>query len=193
MKQAVFLDRDGVLNAVELDKDFYYRKTDIIILPRVIKALRLLKEKGYVLIVITNQPVIARGIATLEEVEDLHHFMNQQLEGLIDAFYVCPHHPEMHPDVPEYAKKYRVACECRKPLPGMILQAAKEFDIDLTKSLVIGDMITDVITGKSAGCKTIFIESPHSKRVIKSKNAFDINIKPDFYAKDLFAATQFLS
>ncbi len=192
MKKAVFLDRDGVINEINENIDFYYKKEDIIINPKINEALKILKKKDYLLIVITNQPVIARGIATLDEVSELHNFMNSKLNRLIDKFYICPHHPEMHPDVPEHAKKYRIACNCRKPSPGMILQAAKEFNIDLKKSWMIGDMVTDIACGNAAGCRTILIKSPHSKRVLKSATSFDPNIKPDFYASDLSDAVKFL-
>ena len=135
--------------------------------------------------------MIARGIASLEDVEKLHNFMNEELEGAIDKFYVCPHHPEMHPDVPEHAKKYRIACNCRKPLPGMLFKAAEEFGIDLSKSWVVGDMITDIACGKAAGCRTIQVFSPHSNRITKSAASFDKNIKPDYYAENLMDATRF--
>ena len=192
MNKAIFLDRDGVLNEIQANKDFYYKGGDIIFLPGVFDALKIIKNKGYKIFVITNQPVIARGIASIEEIEKLHEFMNKTLTGLIDKFYTCPHHPEMHPDVPEHAKKYRIACNCRKPLPGMIFKAAEEFGVDIQKSWTIGDMITDIACGKAAGCKTIQVSSPHSIRITKSAMPFDKDIKPDHYAKDLLDATNFI-
>lgn len=189
MKRAIFLDRDGVLNE---ENGFVFKKEDFFILPGVVEALKILKEKGYFLIAITNQPAIARGLISEEGVENFHKFMNQQLNNLIDKFCFCPHHPEMHPNVPDYAKKYRIKCGCRKPAPGMLLQAAKELDIDLEQSWVIGDMITDIVAGKLAGCKTIKVESPKNGTIIVSHIDFDKNIKPDKYVKDLLEATQFL-
>ena len=117
MKKGIFLDRDGVL--IEEKGHSVYREEDLIILPKVIDALRELKRNNYTLIVVTNQPVVARGLATEEEMEELHRILNERLGNLIDRFYYCPHHPEMHPDVPEHAKKYRIKCQCRKPLPGI--------------------------------------------------------------------------
>ncbi len=192
MQPAVFLDRDGVLNEVRADKDFYYKPEDIALLPKVIDAIHMIKKRGYKIFVITNQPVIARGIATIEEIETLHQSMNTKLGMLIDQFYICPHHPEMHPDVPEHARKYRVPCTCRKPLPGMILEAAKEHSLDLKKSWMIGDMVTDVLTGKAAGCRTIQIRSPHSSRIIKTSSSFDKEAKPDFYADSLYDSVAYL-
>ena len=189
MKKAIFLDRDGVINE---ERGLICNKEEIFILPGVKEALRKLKEKGFILIVITNQPAVARGLLSEEELEEIHEFMNKELEGLIDKFYFCPHHPEMHDDVPEHAKKYRIKCDCRKPLPGMILKAVKEFDIELDKSWMIGDMISDIATGKSAGCKTIMVESPKNNYVIKSHVNFDGNIKADNYAKDLLEVLGYL-
>ena len=189
MNKAVFLDRDGVINE---DKGLLYKKEEISILPKVPKALNNLKEKGYLLIVITNQPAIARGLVSEKEIEELHNFMNQKLNNLIDRFYFCPHHPEMHPDVPEHARKYRIACNCRKPASGMLLQAAKDFDINLEQSWMIGDKVADIVAGKNAGCKTIRVKSPVSHQIHKSAIDFDKNTKADFSANNLLEATEFL-
>ncbi len=186
MKKGIFLDRDGVL--IEEKGYPLYKEEDLVILPRVIDALRELKRNNYALVVVTNQPVIARGLITEEEVEKLNRVLNEELDNLIDVFYYCPHHPEIHPDTPEYAKKYRIRCECRKPLPGMLLRGAKEFDIDLRQSHMIGDMITDIIAGKSAGCRTIMVESVSNDKVIKSHIEIDKTVKPDYYCKDLYEA-----
>ena len=195
-RKAIFLDRDGVLIALSKGNEAYgfiYKKEDIEILPGVKDALRALKEKGYLLCVITNQPTVARGLATYEEVESLHKFINAELGGVIDKFYFCPHHPEMHPDVPERARKYRVACECRKPLPGMLHEAALDFGIDLTKSWMIGDMITDIAAGAPARCRTILIESAANKRTTISHKPFDPkNISPDYVVKNLTEATKYI-
>ena len=189
MNKAVFLDRDGVLNE---DRGLLCKKNEIKILPGVVKALRKLKNKGYGLIVVTSQPVIARGIVSEEEVKELHDFLNNEVENLIDEFYVCPHHPEMHPDVPEFVKKYRIACNCRKPAPGLLIKAAKDFNIDLKKSWMIGDKASDIVAGKSAGCKTIMIKSPVNHMIHASAIEFDKNTKADFYADSLLEATKYL-
>lgn len=195
MNKAVFIDRDGVI--IELKKDdeaygFILNESDVFLLPNTFEALKKFKEKGYLLIVITNQPSVAHGIISEEKINEINNFINGQLNNIIDAFYFCPHHPEMHPDVPEHAKKYRIKCECRKPLPGMILQAAKKFDIDLEQSWMLGDMISDIATGKNAGCKTILIKSAANERIIKSAQPFNTNIKPDYYAENLLGAVKFI-
>lgn len=192
MEKAIFLDRDGVVNEVRKDQDFIYKKEHVLIISEVKKALKILKENGYKLIVITNQPVIARGIASEEEIKEINNHINSQLDGMIDKFYVCPHRPDMHPDVPIHAMKYRIVCDCRKPSPGMILQATKDFNIDLKNSWMIGDMARDIATGKNANCRTIFIKSAHSDRNPISSTPFDINIKADAYAKNLLDATRFI-
>lgn len=195
MKKAIFLDRDGVINQLLPSNQkfgFICKKEDVVILPNVKEAILTLKNRGYLLFVITNQPAVARGLVSYGEMEALNQFINEKLDNNIERFYFCPHHPEMHPDVPEHAKKYRVVCECRKPAPGMILQAAKEFDIQTNKSWMIGDMITDIATGAAAGCKTILIESPSNSRVIISSQSFNKDIKPDHHAKNLSDALQFI-
>lgn len=183
MQKAVFLDRDGII--IELPKEnethgFTYRKEDCYIIPGVQEILKAFKEKGYLRIVITNQPCIARGIVSWEEMGEVHNHINRELGGLIDSFYTCPHHPEMHPDVPEHAKKYRVKCDCRKPAPGLILEAARKFDIDTKQSWMVGDMITDVLAGSLAGCKTVLVKSPASERIIISTQTIPNNFSPDY-------------
>ena len=171
MNKAIFLDRDGVINE---DIDNLYKIENIKIISGVSEALRILKENDFKLIVISNQPVIARGLATEEEVEKINEEINLQIKkevGIgIDKFYFCPHHPNAN------LEKYRILCNCRKPSPGLILQAAKEFDIDLSKSWMIGDRTSDVATGKNAGCKTILIEKEYSKNKIQGIN-YEENIK----------------
>lgn len=195
MPKAIFLDRDGVivaLNRKNPEYGFLTTQEDVDILPGVPEALRALKAAGFMLVVITNQPVIARGIVSEEDVQNIHDFINVRLGGVIDRFNFCPHHPEMHPDVPAYAMKYRVSCSCRKPLPGMIFAAAKEFDINLGKSWMVGDLITDIVAGKKAGCKTIMIQSAANERRIVSSVAFDTDTVPDYNAKSLSHGTEII-
>lgn len=192
MRKAVFLDRDGII--IELPKNdpqygFTYKEDDCHIISGVKEALAALKEKGFLRIVFTNQPAVARGLASIEDVDRVHAFINTELGGLIDAFYFCPHHPEMHPDVPEHAKKYRIACTCRKPAPGLILNAAKDFDIDLTKSWAVGDLITDIIAGHAAGCRTILVETPATGRRIIPSGSAPKDVEPDHRVDSLRKAT----
>ena len=189
MKRAIFLDRDGVICE---NRGLVYKKEELILLPRVLDALKVLKCKGYLLIVVTNQPQVARGLVTEDGIKKFHEEINKSLKGIIDQFYFCPHHPEMHPDVLEQAKKYRVNCNCRKPQPGMLLQAAREFNLNLNESWMIGDMITDILAGKSAGCKTILVKSPDNNKIIVSSTNLDKEAKPDKYAKSLYDSIKFI-
>ena len=195
MKKAVFLDRDGVIIQLLRDNEVYgliYKKEDLILLPGTKEALQGLKKKGYLLIVFTNQPAVARGLISYEGVEENHSIINKKLDGLIDAFYFCPHHPEMHLDVPAHAIKYRISCDCRKPSPGMLIKAAKDFSIDFKKSWVIGDSITDIAAGDSVKCKTILIKSPSNDRINISAKEFNRNVKPHKFANSLLDATKFI-
>ncbi|MBS3075839.1 HAD family hydrolase [Candidatus Pacearchaeota archaeon] len=182
MKKAIFLDRDGVINK---DVGLLYKKKDVKILPNVIKALKKLKEKDYLIVVITNQPVIARGLITEKRLIELNNFLNSLIENLIDEFYFCPHHPNANLEI------YRRICECRKPAPGLILRAAKDLDIDLTKSWMIGDMPSDIVSGKSAGLKTILIESEKNKKVIETGKKWDIE-ESDYKSKNLLDALKYI-
>lgn len=193
MNKAVFLDRDGVINEVSLDKELYYKLEDIRIIPGVIEAIKVLKNKGFLVICITNQPVIARGLASIEEIDNLNGSINKSIEGLIDQFYLCPHHPEVHQDVPEHARKYRIACTCRKPLIGMLELAKKNHNIDLEKSWFIGDTVTDILCGKNAGCKTIKVKSSHSHKLLKSSVKYDSSTKPDFEVQNLLEAAKIIT
>ena len=195
MKKAVFLDRDGVIIRLLSGNEAYgliYKKEDLILLPGVKEALQDLKKKGYLLVVFTNQPAVARGLISYEGVEENNSIINKRLDGLIDAFYFCPHHPEMHPDVPAHAVKYRVSCDCRKPAPGMLIKASQDFNIDFKKSWVIGDSITDIAAGDSVKCKTILIKSPSNERINISAKTFNKNIKPHKFADNLLDAAKYI-
>ena len=154
-RKAVFLDRDGTINEYV---GFLRRPEDFRLLPGAAEAVKLIHEKGYLAVVATNQPVIARGEVTLEGLDEIHRKMETLLglEGaFIDALYFCPHHPDggFAGERPEY----KIACECRKPKPGMLLRAAKELNIDLAASWMAGDGKNDIGAGKNAGCRTALI------------------------------------
>jgi mannose-1-phosphate guanylyltransferase / phosphomannomutase len=175
-KKAVFLDRDGVINE---DVDHLHKVADLRILPGVGKAIRALNQQGYLVIVISNQAAVARGITTVREVEEVHDEMRMRLaqeNARIDAFYYCPHHPDG--SVEEYAVK----CECRKPAIGMIDNALEDFDIDLAQSFLVGDKTGDILTGMRAGLKTILVRTGYAGR----DGCHDAT--PDFVADDLLTA-----
>ncbi len=145
-QRAVFLDRDGVLNRAPIVERKPYSPSNLAeleVLPGVCEALETLHLAGFKLIVVTNQPNIKRGLTTVQDMDDIHHFLSQALP--IDEFYTCLHIDEDQ-------------CDCRKPSPGMLLEAAKKYDIEMSTSFMIGDRWRDVEAGNNAGCKTIFID-----------------------------------
>ncbi|MBQ8439947.1 MAG: HAD-IIIA family hydrolase, partial [Clostridia bacterium] len=155
LQKAVFLDRDGTLNRHD---GFLTDIEDFTLIDGVAQAVKAINASGYLAIVITNQPVVARGEVTFAELDTIHQKMETLLgrEGAyLDAVYFCPHHPHKgyEGEVPEL----KIECECRKPKPGMILQAARDFHIDLSASWMVGDSDRDVLAGKNAGCKTVLL------------------------------------
>ncbi|WP_028874513.1 D-glycero-beta-D-manno-heptose 1,7-bisphosphate 7-phosphatase [Tepidiphilus margaritifer] len=153
-KPAVFLDRDGVLNE---DRGYVHRWEDFSFLPGAIDALRRLQQQGYLLVVITNQSAVARGLCSEADVLALHERMRAFLreQGIeLTGIYYCPHHPQG--SVSDYA----IACSCRKPEPGMILRAAQEHGIDLSRSLLVGDKLSDLEAGRAAGIPSLYLVVP---------------------------------
>lgn len=154
-QKAVFLDRDGTINKYV---GFLRDINEFELLPGVAEAIKLINQSGYLAIVVTNQPVIARGEVSWEELHEIHLKMQTLLgkEGAyLDGIYVCPHHPDkgFEGERPEY----KFDCDCRKPKPGLFLQAAKDFNIDLSQSYMIGDKSTDIEAGQNAGCKESYL------------------------------------
>ena len=148
MVRAIFFDRDGTINSDEGHYDIY-RKEDIVFNPRVIDGIRRLNEAGYLIIVVTNQGGVAKGEYSLEDVEALHAYMCAELEkhgARIDKIYYCPHHDSVAP------------CPCRKPSPYMIEQAIREYGIDKSASLLIGDGSRDIEAAEAAGIRGIKIK-----------------------------------
>lgn len=154
-QKAIFLDRDGTINRYV---GFLRNIDDFELIPGVADAIKKINASGYLAIVVTNQPVIARGEVTWEQLEEIHNKMETLLgkEGAyLDGIYFCPHHPDkgFEGEIPEL----KIDCECRKPKPGMLIKAAKDFNIDLSASWMVGDGKNDVLAGKNAGCKTALI------------------------------------
>lgn len=151
-QKAVFLDRDGTINKYV---GFLRNIDEFELIDGVGEAIKKINTKGYLAIVITNQPVIARGEVTFEELQQIHNKMETLLgyEGAyLDAIYFCPHHP--HNGYEGEVREFKTECDCRKPKPGMLFQAAKDYNIDLSRSWMIGDSENDIEAGKNAGCKT---------------------------------------
>ena len=151
-QKAFFLDRDGTINKY---KGFLTHCDDFELLPTVSAAIKEINRSGHLAIVVTNQPVIARGEVTYNELDEIHRKMETLLgqEGAyLDAIYYCPHHPDkgFAGEIPEL----KMDCNCRKPKPGMLIEAAKDFNIDLENSWMIGDRESDRVAGEAAGCRT---------------------------------------
>lgn len=159
MKRAVFLDRDGVINRAAVRNGKPYPPAsveELEILPGVEKAARDLHDAGFLIIVVTNQPDIATGVQSLEVVEKMHRKLRETLP--IDDIKVCYH-------------SNADACTCRKPKPGMLLEAARERDIDLSRSFLVGDRWGDIGAGQAAGCFTFFIDYGYRERTAENPDA----------------------
>ncbi|MFZ3207467.1 MAG: D-glycero-beta-D-manno-heptose 1,7-bisphosphate 7-phosphatase [Geobacteraceae bacterium] len=151
--RAVFLDRDGTINE---EKGYLFRTEEFTFIPGAPEAIRLLKEAGFLVIVVTNQSGVGRGYYDEAAVDAIHRHLDRELAALgtgVDDYYYCPHHPE-HGIGP-----YKLECKCRKPLPGMLLQASVDHGIDLSSSYMIGDKLVDVTTCIKAGCQPLLIRT----------------------------------
>ena len=179
-RRAVFLDRDGVL--IE-DVHLLTRREQVRVLPGVPQALRELQAAGYVLLVVTNQTVVARGLATERAVRDVNDHVREEIHRQsgcsIDRFYVCPHHPEAT------LLAYRTACQCRKPHPGMLLRGKQDFEIDLTASFMVGDRISDITAGCAAGCTTLLVKGWAMDAPPIVSPGVTVNGRPDHVCGDL--------
>ena len=174
--------RDGVIN---IDTDLIHRPEDFELYPYAADCIKRLNKEGYLVIVVTNQSVIARGLCTMEELLAIHKKMETELGkqgAYIEAIYFCPHHPHggFEGELPEY----KVACECRKPSPGMLLKAQKRFNIDLNMSFLVGDSPRDIEAGKNAGVTTIRVRTGHGLK--------PHTVKPDYYVDSLVEAVEII-
>lgn len=187
-ERAVFLDRDGILVK---DVDLLVTIDDIIIPTEVAPALTRLKAAGFLLVVISNQTVVSRGLLTEEGVCRLQAEIEVQLSQFgspgLDGFYFCSHHPNA--TLPQY----RIDCQCRKPRPGLLLQAADDLDIDLKNSFMVGDRMTDVIAGRRAGCRSVLVQSGmHTAAPIQTSEALDANIQAEHTCENLLQAANWI-
>lgn len=190
-RKAVFIDRDGVINALIFHEDAGVidspmNERQLKLLPRVSKAIRALNEAGFLVIVVSNQPAVARGRFSLEELNMLESKLEAKLAragARIDAAYYCVHHP-LAPIL-----KFRKKCSCRKPRIGLLKRASRRFSLPLHGCFLVGDNQSDILAGKRAGCKTIFI----GRRICDACSLDESNgTRPDFVARDLWGAVRII-
>jgi len=169
----VFLDRDGTIN---VEKGYLYKIEDFEFIPGAPEAIKRLKDAGFLVIVVSNQSGVGRGYFDERAVETLHRHIQQELVAYgtsIDAFYFCPHHPG------EGVGDYMVVCNCRKDAPGMLLQAAVEYDIDLQQSFMIGDKLADIEAGQRAGCQSILVMTGYGESIATKPEVIQVAKCPD--------------
>jgi D-glycero-D-manno-heptose 1,7-bisphosphate phosphatase len=143
LTRAAFLDRDGVLNAKPPAHDYIRSPDEFVLLPGVVEAVRLLRDGGFAPIVVSNQRGVARGLVTCQTLTAIEKRM-RDAGVVVERYYYCPH-------------DFDAGCSCRKPRPGMLLSAAAEMDIDLRRSVLIGDAESDILAGRAAGCFTVLV------------------------------------
>jgi D-glycero-D-manno-heptose 1,7-bisphosphate phosphatase len=189
--RAIFLDRDGVINKVVYHQDIGlldspFTLEQFKLLPGAAKAVRLINRMGFKAVLVSNQPGVAKGHFDLDVLEKMEKKMKKALakgDALLDEIYYCPHHPK------EGKGKYKRVCNCRKPKPGLLLKAAKDMDIDLKRSYMVGDSISDIQAGEKTGCTTILIGNHKCdlcKLLTKEK------VKPDYIVSDLYNAIKLI-
>lgn len=176
-RAAIFLDRDGVLNdPVGSPPESPYHPADVRLAPSAAEGVRSLREAGYALVVVTNQPAAAKGTATVEALDAVSARVRELLGVEFDGWYTCLHHPA---GVVPYLSG---VCDCRKPAPGMLLQAAHDLDLALPESWIVGDTDADIEAGRRAGIRTVLI--PHPGSAHRRTGV----ARPDLEAVDLGAA-----
>lgn len=185
--RAVFLDRDGVVNEMVYNPEFGLvdsplNPEEFRLRPDVALVIKTLREMDFKVIIISNQPGIAKGKMNSKILEAINNKMKQELfkkGAYLDDIYYCLHHPDV---LQVKVKRYLKECDCRKPRPGLLLKAAKKHNIDLSKSYMVGDGVTDIGAGQGAGCRSIFLGNFNS---YWHKAMQENETKPDFVAKNI--------
>jgi D,D-heptose 1,7-bisphosphate phosphatase len=185
-QKCVFIDRDGTINVL-IENFFVTEPEQFKLIDGAAEAIQKINSMGYLAIVMTNQPVIARGEVTFETLDLIHMKMETELGksgAYLDDLFFCPHHPAR--GFPGERPEYKIDCDCRKPKPGMLLTAAEKYNIDLSASWMIGDDMRDVNAGKAAGCKTAFITAAQTK----ADGTTLANVTTDVYCTSLKEFTE---
>jgi len=181
-QKAIFLDRDGVINE---EVGNVFRPEDLKLIDNVPEAIKKINHSAYLAIVITNQSVIARNLCSLTDLENIHNKLKHELAGTgakLDEIYYCPHYNGIVAD--NTKSEFLIDCDCRKPKIGLFLKAAKEYDIDLSKSFMIGDMEKDIVSGTNAGLTTIGVRTGYGVK--------ETSIVPDYFFSNLNEAVDFI-
>lgn len=195
MSKAVFYDRDGVINEMACDAEnglvhIPWSVNEVVLNHGIIELLKATKKSGFLNVIISNQPDIGLNRITDKIFKDIEKNILQKIENesaVIDKSYYCFHHPFAK------LKKYKKDCQCRKPKTGLFLQAAKEMNIDLRQSWMIGDGLYDIVAGRNAGCKTILIANNVQTGHLKAIEDQLKNTKPDFIVKNAKEAVSIFS
>jgi len=183
--QAVFLDRDGTVNE---EMGYINHPDRFIILPQVPEAIRLLKKNNFKVILVSNQAGVAKGYFPIELIEEIHQILQERLrkeDATLDAIYYCPHHPQGSVSL------YKKDCSCRKPKPGLIYKAQKDFNLAVNKSYVVGDRFKDIELAHNVGAKGILILTGYGKGELRYI-APHHPLKPHFIAQNLYQAAQWI-
>lgn len=185
-QKAIFLDRDGTINRF-IAGSHVCSPEMFDLLPGAAKAIGRINNTEYLAICVTNQPVIARNLCSFEDLKTIHNKLETFLGAAgayLDRIYFCPHHPDG--GFPEERKELKIVCDCRKPAPGMILRAKEDFNLDLTKSYIVSDGEADILMGRAAGMKTIFVNSgmPATRQ--------DFQVQPDYFSENLATAVDLI-
>ena len=183
MRRAVFLDRDGTL--IE-ESGYLDRLERLVFFPFSVDAVRVLNQAGFVVVIVTNQAGIARGIVKEAFVGEAHRHIAARLEAggaTIDGFYYCPHYPT------GVVEKYRMACDCRKPQPGLLLKAGKDLDLDLARSFVVGDRWHDLAAGQAVGARGVLVRTGLGH---KAETAPEAGTVPDAIVDNLMDAAAWI-
>ncbi|MCG3120191.1 MAG: D-glycero-beta-D-manno-heptose-1,7-bisphosphate 7-phosphatase [bacterium] len=182
LNRGVFLDRDGTINE---EVNYLSRPEQLRLLDGVVEAITSLNRAGFKVVVVTNQAGVARGFFSEAMVPAIHDALRKMLEpAQIDAFYYCPHHPTAGVGI------YKTDCHCRKPKPGMLEQAAREWNIDLRRSFVVGDKISDLAAGRAVDCRNILVRTGYGGE--EEKVFADYPWQPDFVADNLQKAARWI-
>jgi D-glycero-D-manno-heptose 1,7-bisphosphate phosphatase len=189
--RAVFLDRDGVINSYFCHPEFGTvdspaNAEQFNLLPGVPEAIARFKQMGFLTVVVSNQPGVAKGKFTGALLRDMTRKMEDVVRaggGTIDAVYYCLHHPDAS------LTQYQTICDCRKPAPGLLLQAAVEWDIDLQRSYTVGDGVVDILAGKSVGSTTVFVSQ---RKCYVCDELSRRGAVPDYMAEDLLSVAQLI-